>query len=368
MKKKIALFLTMMALAITCVPMTGYASGDQEISYDQVAGDSEKTTVEEVGVEGMFPIYGKDIVDGTYDITVESSSSMFKIEEAKLTVEDGEMTAVMTMAAKGYLKVFMGTGAEAAASDVSEYIDFAEDEDGRHTYTVPVEALDMPISCAAFSKDREKWYDRSLLFEAESLPEEAVLVERPDYAALKQAAKEKRIAAMKAENEKEAAAEEADGSAEPVALNMEDGEYTVAVTLEGGTGRAAVTSPAVLLVKGRRAYARIEWSSSNYDYMKIGDQKYLPVNSEGNSVFEIPVTAMDAPMDVVADTTAMGNPHEIEYGLLFDLDSVAEKADAEVESASEEDGGGVSNIAVFGGTVVLAAVVVWMLRRKQKRS
>ena len=364
MKKRFVIFLTIIALAITCVPMTGYASENQEISYDQVAGDSEKTTVEEVGVEGMFPIYGKDIVDGTYGITVESSSSMFKIEKAELTVKDGEMTVVMTMAAKGYLKVFMGTGAEAAASEVSEYIDFVEDEDGRHTYTVPVEALDMPVSCAAFSKDRKKWYDRSLVFEAESLPKEAVLVERPDYAALRQAAKEKRIAAMKAENEK--GAEETAGSAEPVALEMEDGEYTVDIVLEGGTGRAAVSSPAVLLVRGGRAYARIEWSSSNYDYMKIGGQKYLPVNTEGNSVFEIPVTVMDAPMDVVADTTAMGNPHEIEYTLTFGSGSITTAAATDAEGVSEE--GSVSSIVVFGGTVALAAIVVWMVRKKQKRS
>ena len=189
-------------------------------------------------------------------------------------------------------------------------------------------------------------------------------MERPDYAALRQAAKEKRIAAMKAENEK--GAEETAGSAEPVALEMEDGEYTVDIVLEGGTGRAAVSSPAVLLVRGGRAYARIEWSSSNYDYMKIGGQKYLPVNTEGNSVFEIPVTVMDAPMDVVADTTAMGNPHEIEYTLTFGSGSITTAAATDAEGVSEE--GSVSSIVVFGGTVALAAIVVWMVRKKQKRS
>lgn len=354
-----------MILAAACVPMTGYAAEKEDISYDQVAGDSEKTTVDAVGVEGMFPIYGSDIVDGTYEIEVESSSSMFKIEKAELTVKDGEMTAVMTMAAKGYLKVFMGTGAEAAASDVSAYIDYVEDENGKHTYTVPVEALDTPISCAAFSKAREKWYDRSLLFEAQSLPEEAVLVERPDYAALKQAAKEKRIAAMKAGNEKE---ETKAVSTEPVALDMEDGTYTIAVTLEGGTGKSTVSSPAVLLVKGGYAYAQIEWSSSNYDYMKIGEQKYLPVNTEGNSIFELPVTVMDEPMAVLADTTAMGTPHEIEYTLTFDKASIADEAAALEESVSEEMPGSIPGAALLLGTVVLAAAVVWVLQKKKKHS
>jgi len=356
MKKNILMYLMTMALTAACVPMKGYASESEGISYDKVAGASEKTTVEEVGVDGMFPIYGKDIVDGIYDITVESSSSMFKIEEAELIVEDGEMTVVMTMAAKGYLKVFMGTGAEAAASEVSDYIDFAENEDGRHTFTVPVEALDTPVACAAFSKDREKWYDRSLLFEAEGLPEDAVQVERPDYKALKQAAKEKRIAAMKAENEKEEKEKEEEISTEPAALALEDGEYTIAVVLEGGTGRSTVTSPAVLLIKGGRAYAQIVWSSPNYDYMKIGDQKYLPINTEGNSVFELPVTVLDAPITVIADTTAMGNPHEIEYTLTFE--------EASIEAKSQ----GFSWSYVIPLLFVAAAAGCWIgIRRKRNR-
>ncbi|MFR6378865.1 MAG: hypothetical protein ACLUNZ_02580 [Evtepia sp.] len=38
-----------------------------------------------------------------------------------------------------------------------------------------------------------------------------------------------------------------------------------------------------------RLTATIEWSSSNYDYMKVDDVQYDPVNTEGNSTFEIPV-------------------------------------------------------------------------------
>ena len=45
----------------------------------------------------------------------------------------------------------------------------------------------------------------------------------------------------------------------------------------------------------------------------IGDDKYEPVNKDGNSVFEIPVDGFDYPMEVTADTVAMSTPHEIEY-------------------------------------------------------
>ena len=67
-----------------------------------------------------------------------------------------------------------------------------------------------------------------------------------------------------------------------------------------------------------------KWSSPYYDYMLIGDEKYEPVNEDGNSVFEIPVDGFDYPMEVVADTVAMSTPHEIEYTLQFDSASIKE--------------------------------------------
>ena len=37
------------------------------------------------------------------------------------------------------------------------------------TYTVPVEALDEGIVCAAYSKNKDQWYARTLLFRYDSL-------------------------------------------------------------------------------------------------------------------------------------------------------------------------------------------------------
>lgn len=101
---------------------------------------------------------------------------------------------------------------------------------------------------------------------------------------------------------------------------LSDGEYTVSVELSGGTGKASITSPATMRVTDGKAYVRIEWSSANYDYMLVESEKYLPVNDGGNSVFEIPVLAFDEPVTVIADTTAMSRPHEIEYTLIFHPD------------------------------------------------
>ena len=106
-------------------------------------------------------------------------------------------------------------------------------------------------------------------------------------------------------------------------IDKEDGEYSIQVDLEGGSGKASVTSPTILTVKDGQAYAQIQWSSANYDYMIVDGEKYLPTNEEGmNSVFEIPVLSMDEGMPVIADTTAMGAPHEIDYTLTFDSASL----------------------------------------------
>ena len=52
---------------------------------------------------------------------------------------------------------------------------FTEEADGTYSFTVPVKAApDEGIDCAAFSKKKEKWYDRTLVFRADSLPADAL--------------------------------------------------------------------------------------------------------------------------------------------------------------------------------------------------
>ena len=105
-------------------------------------------------------------------------------------------------------------------------------------------------------------------------------------------------------------------------LQSEDGIYTVDLAFEGGSGKAKVLSPATVTVSGENVTATIQWSSPNYDYMIVDGEKYLPVNTEGDSVFEIPVLFFDKPMDVIGDTVAMSKPHEIEYTLTFYSDTM----------------------------------------------
>ncbi len=267
----------------------GSAAESAAPKADQVASTGEMTTVEDVVEEGMAPVYPSELKDGTYEVEMKSSSSMFKVDRCELKVENGTMQAVLYMTSQSYLYLYAGTAQEAAKADEAYYIPREDAGDGMGSFTLPVEALDTGVSCAAFSKKKEKWYDRTLLFRADSLPQEAFLEARGTSASN---------------------------------LALDDGEYTVDVTISGGSGRASVESPAKLTVSGGEFTATILWSSSNYDYMLVDGVQYDPVNTEGNSTFEIPVLTFDAPVAVQADTTAMSQPYLIDYTLTFDSSSI----------------------------------------------
>ena len=293
-KRKNMLSLLVLIFALGCAGCGGEKSGETavetEITAQLVASGDETVAPSSVVQEGMEPVYGKSLKDGTYDIQVDSSSSMFRVTECSLTVKDGEMTAWMTMSGDGYTKLYMGTAHEAAQA-ASGMIEAQTGEGGVSRFSVPVAALDMGIDCSAFSRRKEMWYDRVLVFRSDSLPQEAF----------------------------------ADGViATAESLGLEDGFYTAEVILEGGSGRASVQSPASIEVRDGTAYAEIVWSSSNYDYMRIGEEKYLWSGEGESSSFTIPVSAFDRKLTVWADTVAMSEPHEIEYTLFFDSGTIKE--------------------------------------------
>jgi len=113
-------------------------------------------------------------------------------------------------------------------------------------------------------------------------------------------------------------------------VQLSDGTYEIDLDFEGGSGKASISSPARVTISNGDAIATVEWSSPNYDYMLIDGEKYMPVNTEGNSVFEIPVI-LDEPMQVIGDTVAMSTPHEIEYTLTFHSQTAQEVSAADGE-------------------------------------
>lgn len=182
MKKLVIFLLTLCVvtagvLETSAVLFKNDVYAETKSTSDQVAQDSEKGARTDVSNPDLKELTGKDIKDGTYDIEVESDSSMFNIIKAKLTVKDGKMTAVLTLNGKGYLRLFMGTGEEAVKADESKYAEFKIVDD-KYTYEVSVDKLNAPVECTSFSKRKQKWYDHQIVFLADTLPEGAV---KKDY-------------------------------------------------------------------------------------------------------------------------------------------------------------------------------------------
>ena len=76
------------------------------------------------------------------------------------------------------------------------------------------------------------------------------------------------------------------------------------------------------LVQDGEVQAKIVWSSSNYDYMEVDGKSYSPVNETGNSTFLIDDVPFDEEVPVLAETTAMSQPHMIEYSIYVHGDTL----------------------------------------------
>ena len=331
--KKLRKAICILLVLVTAASFTPFVwAEDEETPAERLSAIQWIIMTEKAGKYGMLPVYPRDIKDGTYEIKVDSTSPFFKVRKGQIIVENGQITAKITIASTSYLYVFLGTGADAGTEKNEGWLE-PEIVDGRTVFTFPIDALDKAIDCAAYSKARQQWYDRKLVFNASSLPKEALSVEIPDYSMIENALLA--YAVDGSEDVKPSPGKSSSsGPPEPASVSIPDGEYSIEVNLIGGSGRASISSPTLLVVRNGKAYSRLLWSSANYDYMIVDDTYYYNLTTDGgNSTFEIPITVMDDPMSVIADTNAMGDPLEIEYALTFYQDTISSKGKIPQEAA-----------------------------------
>ena len=287
-------FVSLLAVsALLAASLAGCGSSASSVASSassEAVSSVAESAVSEAASESAAASSARTLEDGTYTAEFDTDSSMFHANEASdgkgtLTVEDGQMTLHISLQSKKIVNLYVGMAADAPdheadwlqpTTDTVTYSDGTSEE--VYGFDVPVEALDTDFQLAILGT-KGKWYDHT----------------------------------VSVRNVEAQAAEAVETPA--------DGSYTCEVTLEGGSGRATVDSPAALTVADGKMTATIVWSSPNYDYMIVDGEKYLPTNTEGNSTFEIPVSALGVPLSVVADTVAMSTPHEIEYTLTFSAPS-----------------------------------------------
>lgn len=262
------------------------ATQESTVTLTESTEAAETVSTETTQNEAQLP-------DGVYTAEFSTDSSMFHVSEAcdgkgTLTVKDGVMTIHISLGSKKILNLYPGLAEDAAkdgavllepTTDTVTYSDGMTEE--VYGFDVPVPVIGEEFDLALIGT-KGKWYDHKV-----------------------------KVSDPVAEDSREAANGSFDMSA------LADGSYTIELTMEGGSGRASIQSPAQLAIADGAATATLEWSSPNYDYMLVNGEKYLPVNTEGNSVFEVPVEALDAPLTMIGDTVAMSTPHEVEYTVTF---------------------------------------------------
>ena len=295
------------------------------------------------------------VANGIYSMDVTSSSSMFKVVDCILTAKDGKMSAVLTLSGTGYGYLYMGTKEEAASADQSSWIPYQVNEEGKYTYTVPVEALDKEIAVAAYSIKKGIWYDRTLTFQSETMKKIADLnstdsenkgdsgnngnTGNPGTTGGSNntgntGTNNSAFPGGSVSGTNSGKTDGNDGKADNVSkyesdtsgstshvdsgTTLKDGVYTPdRFTWSGGTGKVQITCNKVTIKNGQ-AYATLVFSSDHYQYVKANGNKYYTTKGGGSATVVIPV-ALNQNNKIIGMTDKMSVAHEIEYTIFIYL-------------------------------------------------
>lgn len=242
-----------------------------------------------------------NLSDGDYLVKFTTDSSMFHLNEAcnglaKMHVVNGQGTVEIILPSKNTVNLYSGLKKNAekeGAVLIDPVVVSVTYEDGMveevNSFHVPVPVIDEEFDLALIGT-KGVWYDHKVMI-SDPVPYTEEILEKNEEI------KEETINITKDVNE-------------------------IYVSLEGGTGKARLESPASVTKTDSGYVVTLTWSSPYYDYMIVDGDKYYPVNEEGNSVFEIPLKSFNDSIEVLADTTAMSEPHEIEYTIIFSNEEI----------------------------------------------
>ena len=104
--------------------------------------------------------------DGSYQIEVDTDSSMFRSDSCELIVKDGSYTAALVLPGEGFSKLYYGTAEEAASAAEQDIYVYHLNDEGKYTFDLPVSALDEELQIAAYGQNRDTWYDHTITFHA----------------------------------------------------------------------------------------------------------------------------------------------------------------------------------------------------------
>ena len=265
--------------------------------------------------------------DGLYTIGVYSNAKMMRVTGGVLSVEDGQMTATVTLGGTGYGYLYPGTVQEAALAPRETWSPFEEDWEGNYTYAFPIDALDEEIDVAGYSRRYEKWYDRKLTFHSNTLTPYQEVAPLGVYSGVIESDTALDGQSCVITSDGSTMTLDAGDALKDLALSsldvrvpLEGGGYikvesrgleSYAVRAEDGVYRAQVTTDSGLLrftdceltAQGGRMTALLTAKNNNFDYLYLGSAKdaaqdemgWIPAkaNSEGKNTYTLDIASLD---------------------------------------------------------------------------
>ena len=229
------------------------------------------------------------LADGEYSAKFTTDSSMFHVNETldntgTMTVKDGKATIHVSLASKNIVNLFAGK-AEDAKKEGAALIKPSTDEikypDGKtdevYGFDIPVPAIDREFDCALLGT-KGNWYDHKV-----------------------------KVTDVKEKGAAGSSASSGSGSA----ADLKDGEYKIDFDFSGGSGRGGVET-ATLITGGGQMQVKISMTSNKYTKCVVDGKTYENTIENDKSTFTFPAV-LDKDMKIVATTTAMSQPHDIEY-------------------------------------------------------
>ena len=312
--------------------------------------------------EPKEPTKTKTLKDGTYKVKATTDRRMFYLypkEKNPATVvlvkKNGKMTATITLTGSGYDYVYMGSYKNAIKkSNKSKWIK-AKKVNGYYTFKIPVSKLDKKLTISPHSWKYQKQYgdtlnkdhcpwrpDKWIMFYSKGAKKvkDGTSIKTKGKASNRNGSKKK--GSSKGKNDGKAAKEskykDDSGKSTSVVNNstgLKDGVYSPdRFSWSGGSGRLAYIRCNKITVRGGKAFATIEFSSSKYDSLKANGRVYSKEGG-GNAKFTIPVK-MNANNTIIGRTTAMSQPHWVRYTIfIYKKGAAGGKGD---NSAEGDDG------------------------------
>lgn len=301
------------------------------------------------------------IEDGIYEVNAEAGGKMFRVVSCTMQVQNGQMTASVTLSGQGYNRLYLGS-IEDAPNDEAHWILPENLLAEQYTFKIPVEELDKTMDIVVHTTKSNKWDSRTLTFHSEGMKKISDNGSGNGNGSLNPGGSGNGNGTLTPGNggtgngntgsngsgnagsgnngsgnsagssvnngqPDTVSKSEADLNKSTAQVNsstgLKDGVYTPdSFSWSGGTGKVSISCSKVT-VTGGQAYATLVFSSQHYQYVKANGNTYYPSEKGARSTtFVIPV-ALNKNNTIIGMTTAMSTPHEIQYSIFVYLAAAA---------------------------------------------